>query len=234
MSGSTFRPFDARVGLGVAPATGPDPAVAAWAARIGSVAVRTDEELLRLVCTGDEEAFGELVGRYHSRIVGLARTVVVRRELAEEVAQETWIAVMRGAGQFQGRSTFRTWLFQICVNRARTTAGRELRIMPVDTDSPTVDPSRFTSTGHWSAPPGDWSTSVDDRVVAAELAAEAREAVDRLPEIQRQVVTLRDIEGLTSTEVCQVLSLTAANERVLLHRGRSRVRAALERVRGEA
>lgn len=196
--------------------------------------MRTDEELLALVCAGDDSAFGELVGRYHARIVGLARTVVVRHELAEEVAQDTWIAVIRGASGFQGRSTVRSWLFQICVNRARTTAGREFRTTPVDTDSPTVDPSRFTSTGQWSSPPGDWSTSVDDRVVAAQLAAEAREVVATLPELQRQVVTLRDIEGLTSTEVCQVLSLTAANERVLLHRGRSRVRAVLERARGEA
>ncbi len=196
--------------------------------------MKSDEELLGLVCAGDDKGFSELVDRYHSRIVGLAGTVVARRELAEEVAQETWIAVMRGADQFEGRSTVRSWLFQICINRAKTTASREHRSTPVDTDSPVVDPSRFTSTGQWSAPPEDWAASVDDRIVAVQLVAEAHQAISTLPDLQRQVVTLRDVEGLTSTEVCQVLSLTAANERVLLHRGRSRIRTVLERAHGEA
>jgi RNA polymerase sigma-70 factor, ECF subfamily len=194
--------------------------------------VDADEELLRRLCAGDEQAFGGLVDRYHGRIVRLAQTIVGRHELAEEVAQETWIAVLRGASRFEGRSSVRSWLFAICVNRARSTSGREFRTPSVDATSPSVDPSRFTSSGQWVTPPEDWSAVVDDRLLAAKLAAEAQVAIADLPEVQRQVVTLRDVEGLSSTEVCHVLSLSAANERVLLHRGRSRIRAALEQACG--
>lgn len=194
--------------------------------------VDADEELLRRVGTGDERAFAGLVDRYHGRIVRLAQTIVTRHELAEEVAQETWIAVMRGASGFEGRSSARSWLFAICVNRARSASGREFRTLAVDATSPSVDPSRFTSSGQWLTPPEDWSADVDDRLMAAKLAAEAHIAIADLPELQRQVVTLRDVEGLSSTEICAVLSISSANERVLLHRGRSRIRAALERACG--
>jgi RNA polymerase sigma-70 factor, ECF subfamily len=188
----------------------------------------TDEDLMQQLRGGDEVAFGALVDRYHGRLVGLARSVVGSAPLAEEAAQETWIAVLRGAERFEGRSAARTWLFRICVNRARSIGRREGRTTPVDTSEPAVDPSRFSSTGQWSEPPEDWTAAVDERVVAAELAGPVREAIDLLPDAQKQVVTLRDVEGLSSHEVCEVLSISAANERVLLHRGRSRVRARLE------
>jgi RNA polymerase sigma-70 factor (ECF subfamily) len=188
----------------------------------------TDEDLIQQLRGGDETAFGALVDRYHGRLVGLARTVVGSAPLAEEAAQETWIAVLRGAERFEGRSAARTWLFRICVNRARTIGRREGRSTPVDTNEPAVDPSRFSSTGQWSAPPEDWTASVDERLVAAELAGHVMDAIELLPDTQKQVVTLRDVDGLSSHEVCDVLSISAANERVLLHRGRSRVRARLE------
>ncbi|MGH9092170.1 MAG: RNA polymerase sigma factor [Acidimicrobiales bacterium] len=191
-----------------------------------------DEELLRLSLAGDEAAFGLLVERYHQRLVGLARGFVGGREAAQDVAQETWIAVLRGADRFEGRSAFRTWLFRICANRARSAAGRERRTTPAGVAEPTVDPRRFTAAGQWASAPDDWAASVDDRIVASELAARAKRAIEELPDLQRQVVTLRDVEGLSSIDVCDVLSLTPANERVLLHRGRSRVRAFLDRERG--
>jgi RNA polymerase sigma-70 factor, ECF subfamily len=190
--------------------------------------VASDEELLECIVGGDSGAFAELVDRYHPRLVRLAQATVVKRELAEEVAQETWIAVIRGAQRFEGRSSLRTWLFRICVNRARSTQGREYRLTPVDTSSPTVDRQRFTSSGQWAVPPEDWTIAVDDRLVADALVGQARTAIAELPELQGQVVTLRDVEGLSSQEVCDVLAITAGNERVLLHRGRSRVRARLE------
>lgn len=188
----------------------------------------SDEELLERLRGGEQQAFALLVDRYHQRLVGLAATVVTRHELAEEVAQETWIAVLKGVERFEGRSSLRTWLFRICVNRARSLGRHEQRNPPIDTSSPAVDPSRFASTGQWSTPPADWTEAVDDRLVAAGLIGPARDAIASLPEIQRQVVTLRDVEGLSSHEVCQVLSISAVNERVSLHRGRSRVRSLLE------
>ena len=195
--------------------------------------MRGDDDLLGRMRTGDDDAFAELVGRYHTRLVGLAFTVVGSREIAEEVVQETWIAVIRGVEAFEGRSSLRTWLFRICVNRARTAAGREYRTVPVDVTGPTVDPSRFSPDGQWSSPPEDWTAAIDDRIAAASLAAEAKRAIETLPDTQRQVVTFRDVDGLSSREVCEVLSIGTANERVLLHRGRSRVRAILEFERKE-
>lgn len=195
--------------------------------------MRGDDDLLGRMRTGDDDAFAELVGRYHTRLVGLAFTVVGSREIAEEVVQETWIAVMRGVEAFEGRSSLRTWLFRICVNRARTAAGREYRTVPVDVTGLTVDPSRFSPDGQWSSPPEDWTAAIDDRIAAASLAAEAKRAIETLPDTQRQVVTFRDVDGLSSREVCEVLSIGTANERVLLHRGRSRVRAILEFERKE-
>ena len=187
-----------------------------------------DEDLVDLIQGGDEAAFAELVGRYHPRLVRLAQSVVGSHPVAEEVAQETWLAVLRGLPHFERRSSLRTWVFRICVNRARSTGGREHRSVPVDTGGPTVDPGRFTADGAWAAPPGDWTEAVDDRMLAAGLLPLVWAAIEDLPDTQRQVVTLRDIEGLSSNDVCDVLSITAANERVLLHRGRSRIRSSLE------
>jgi RNA polymerase sigma-70 factor, ECF subfamily len=190
--------------------------------------VTSDEDLVDLIQGGDEAAFTQLVGRYHNRFVRLAQSVVGSHPIAEEVAQETWLAVLRGLPQFERRSSLQTWMFRICVNRARSSGGREHRTVPIDTGGPTVDPARFSTDGAWAAPPEDWTDAVDDRMVASGLIPHVSAAIDDLPELQRQVVTLRDIEGLSSNDVCDVLSITAANERVLLHRGRSRVRSSLE------
>jgi RNA polymerase sigma-70 factor, ECF subfamily len=134
------------------------------------------------------------------------------------------LAVVRGVGAFEGRSSLRTWLFRILVNRARTTAGKERR---ADTLGD-VDSDRFDATGVWASPPVPWADQVDDRLVAEQLAPLARTAIDTLPDAQRQVLLLRDVEGLPAAEVADILGVTDGNQRVLLHRARAKVRSELE------
>lgn len=191
-----------------------------------------DAGLLEGLRSGDEEAFRLLVSRYHASLLRLAQTMVPSRAVAEEVVQDTWLGLLRGLDGFEGRSSLRTWLFHILVNRARTTGARERR--PVASAGPAVDPGRFGPDGEWADPPVPWPEEVDDRLVAAQLAARIRPRLDELPDMQRQVVTLRDIEGLGADEVCDLLGLTEGNQRVLLHRGRSRLRGMLELEMGKA
>jgi RNA polymerase sigma-70 factor, ECF subfamily len=158
----------------------------------------------------------------------LAAGYVPSQAVAEEVVQDTWLAVVRGVSRFEGRSSVRTWLFRILVNRARTAGQRERRATAVPDPAAAVDPLRFDPSGSWSQPPEHWADLVDNRLIAQQMAGRARSAIMDLPVQQREVVTLRDVEGLTSGEVCDVLDLTEANQRVLLHRGRSRLRQVLE------
>ncbi len=189
----------------------------------------TDDEVVAGLRAGDEAAFAWLVDQYHASLVRVAMTFVPGRAVAEEVAQDTWLAVLRGIDRFEGRSSVKTWIFQILANRARTTGARERRTVPVDPGgSATVDERRFDHAGAWTDPPAPWTDKVEDRIDAHRLATYALEALDRLPESQRAVVTLRDVEGLTSKEVCEVLKISEANQRVLLHRGRAKIRTALE------
>ena len=189
----------------------------------------SDVELLTRLRAGDESAFAALVERYHPSLVRLARSFVPNDAVAEEVAQDTWVGVIRGIDRFEGRSSFRTWLFRIVANRARSTGVRERRTVPAGSgDEPGVARSRFDAGGQWSDPPSAWTDDVEDRIVAGSLSSTVWEAIDALPEGQRQVVMMRDVDGLTSEEVCDLLGITEGNQRVLLHRGRSRVRAAVE------
>jgi RNA polymerase sigma-70 factor, ECF subfamily len=187
----------------------------------------TDAGLVRRLMAGEEAAFAELVDRYHTRLIRFAVSFVGDWSAAEDVVQETWVAVLRGVDRFEGRSSLRTWLFGICANRARTAYTRRVRTVPFDTDGSTVDGSRFDRSGGWAVPPEPW-TEVDARLDAGALLPLVRAAIEDLPDSQRQVVTLRDVEGLTSKDVCEVLSISDVNQRVLLHRGRARVRRALE------
>lgn len=196
------------------------------ARRLPGVA-ETDEELLRRALSGREDAFVALVDRYHGRLIRFAATFVHDWATAEDVVQDTWIGVLRTADRFESRSTFRSWLFAICANRARSAFARQARVVPVDTDGPTVDPSRFGPAHNWTDPPQPWD-EVDARLDAQQLVPIVHAAIENLPELQRQVVTLRDVEGLTGKEVCAVLDISEANQRVQLHRGRARVRRALE------
>jgi len=190
--------------------------------------VDDDTELLDRLRAGDEQAFVVLVRRHHDPMIRLACSFVPSRAVAEEVVQDTWMGVLRGIGSFEGRSSFRTWLFRILVNRARTAGVRERRSVAVGDAEAAVDAYRFDEAGAWAAPPEQWIEDVDDRLRAGKLAGRIRSAIAELPARQREVVTLRDVEGLSSNEVCHVLEISDGNQRVLLHRGRSRVRQVLE------
>jgi RNA polymerase sigma-70 factor, ECF subfamily len=203
----------------------PRPAVAAG----GTLpAMEPDVELLRRLRAGDERAFVTLVERYNGSMLRLAASFVPSRAVAEEVVQETWLAMLRGLAAFEGRSSLKTWLFTILVNRARSTGVRESRTVPVADAGPVVDASRFGPDGAWVLPPEHWIEEAESRVDAVKLNELLRSALDGLPPRQREVVLLRDVEELTSAEVCGVLSISEANQRVLLHRGRGKLRQVLE------
>ena len=189
-----------------------------------------DAELLERLLGGDESAFTELVRRYHQTLVKVARYYVASATSAEDVAQDTWIAVLRGADKFEGRSSFKTWLLRICVNRARTSGVKEHRTVPVDTNEsgPSVSAHRFDQGGFWSDPPVPFTDAIDTRLDNTVLLKAVRDAIDSLGEPQQAVVTLRDVEGLSTQEVATLLGLSEANVRVILHRGRAHVREIVE------
>jgi RNA polymerase sigma-70 factor, ECF subfamily len=200
-----------------------------------------DRELLTALRRRDEGAFASLVETYSSALVRVAMTYVRNRAVAEEVVQETWLGVIRGIERFEGRSSLRTWIFRIAANIAKTRAERERRSVPFsalrltdDADEPAVEPERFLDAshdalrGHWAAPPARWDTIPEERLRSKDTLACIRDAIETLPPAQRAVITLRDIEQWSSDEVCDLLDLSEGNQRVLLHRARSRVRAALE------
>ena len=187
-----------------------------------------EQELIERLRAGDEQAFVTLVARHQGAMLRLARTFVPSATVAEEVVQDTWVGVVRGIDGFAGRSSVKTWLLTILVNRAKTTGMRERRSVAIGDAAPAVDRSRFDAAGAWMSPPQHWVEDSDERVLAEQLAGRIHSAMEELPPRQREVVTLRDVEGLTSHEVCEVLAISEGNQRVLLHRGRSRLRAALE------
>ena len=191
-------------------------------------AMEPDAELLRRLRAGDEQAFVTLVERHNGSMLRLAQSFVPSRAVAEEVVQDAWLAMLRGLDRFEGRSSLKTWLFSILVNRARSTGVREQRSVPVADAGPVVDASRFGPDGAWSDPPERWIEEAEDRIEAGKLAGLLRSAIEGLPGRQREVVLLRDVEGLSSAEVCAVLAISEANQRVLLHRGRGKLRQVLE------
>jgi len=188
--------------------------------------VEMDEALLGRLRAGDDGAFVMLVDRYHQPMLRLARSMVSSEAVAEEAVQDTWVGVVRGIERFEGRSSFKTWLFRILVNRVRSAATREQRNAELESVH-AVDPTRFDARGQWADPPEDWTRS-DDRLEAAMWAPIVKAALEEIPARQRAVVVLRDVEGLSSAEVCAVLGVTAGNQRILLHRGRSRLREILD------
>ena len=187
-----------------------------------------ETDLVRRLQAGDEAAFVEVVNRFHAPLVRAARAYVASDAVAEEVVQDTWVAVIRGIERFEGRSSLATWLFHILANRARTTGVRESRTTPFDiTDEGSLPSELFTRDGAWAEPPRPWTDAVDDRLFAEQAAQYVSGCLERLPATQRVVVTMRDVEGLESDVVCEALGLTPGNQRVLLHRGRAGVRACL-------
>ncbi|MEO8682151.1 MAG: sigma-70 family RNA polymerase sigma factor [Vicinamibacterales bacterium] len=206
-------------------------------APVGGHASGDDLALVQQLLAGDEEAFTALVERYHGPLIRFALFFVANREVAEEVVQDTWVAVLNGLSSFQGRSALKSWIFSIVANRAKTRAIREKRTIsfselssPGFDDEPAVDPDRFTATGGWASPPGRWDQDTPEKqLLRQEALAVVAAAMADLPTNQRAVVTLRDVDGLDAAEVCNILEVSETNQRVLLHRGRSKVRSALER-----
>jgi RNA polymerase sigma-70 factor (ECF subfamily) len=193
------------------------------------------DPLLERLRAGDEQAFTELVTGLDGRLRRLARLFVADAGVAGEVVQDTWLAVITGLGSFEGRSSLRTWITSICVNKARTRGVREARSVPLDDDEgPAVDPERFAPDGHWRTPPASFdAVDPEGAVLRAEEQTLLLQALAALPERQRQIVTLRDMEGLSSEEVCNVLEVSETNQRVLLHRARAALRASVERIVSE-
>jgi RNA polymerase sigma-70 factor (ECF subfamily) len=204
-----------------------------------AVASADDLRLVEALRGGDEAAFAGLVERYQAPMVRLATIYTGDRTVAEEVTQEAWIGVLRGLDRFEGRSSLKTWIFTILTNRAKTRAqreGRSVTFSDLGDDDPSVDPDRFnpedhpTWPNHWAdgREPESWGAIPEDHLLSQETRRAIQQAIDALPPNQREVITLRDVQGWSSSEVCNVLGLTETNQRVLLHRARSKVRRALE------
>jgi RNA polymerase sigma-70 factor (ECF subfamily) len=195
--------------------------------------VENEAALIARLRSGDESAFRALIEMYHAMLVRVARMYVSTQAVAEEVAQETWLAVLEGINRFEGRSSLKTWIFRILTNRAKTRGIREGRSMPfssLEPDDPAVESERFHGAdhawpGHWAAAPHGFP---EERLLAAETREVIENSIAALPPTQRAVISLRDIEGWSAEDVCNALTLSETNQRVLLHRARSGVRAALE------
>lgn len=193
-----------------------------------------DLETIAALKAGDEQVFADLVRRYQPMMLRVARMYVKTQSAAEEVVQETWLGVIRGLDRFEGRSSLKTWIFRILINQAKTRGVRDQRSTPFsslgDADGgPAVDPSAFGADGWWNAHPGAWSDLPEERLFGKETIAAVRDAIAELPERQQEVIVMRDLLGLDGDEVAEALGLTAGNQRVLLHRARAKVRAALEK-----
>jgi RNA polymerase sigma-70 factor (ECF subfamily) len=215
-------------------AEGPPPSEAAG--------VSEEMRLVEALRQGDEQAFASVIDRYHPALLRLAQVYLPDRAAAEEAVQETWVGVLQGIRQFEGRASLKTWIFRILMNRAKTHALREGRSIPFsalaeageDDGEPTVDPQRFLPPdhpkwpGHWVSFPQSWEDIPEDRLLSLETRGRIQQAIQALSPSQREVITLRDIEGWSSDEVCNFLNISQANQRVLLHRARAQVRQALE------
>jgi RNA polymerase sigma-70 factor, ECF subfamily len=207
----------------------------------GLLAPQADFKRVEALRSGDETAFTALVEMYYASMVRIAMIYVPSEEIAEDVVQETWIAVLKGLDRFEGHSSLKTWVFTILTNRAKTRAQREGRYVPLDlSEEPdfeaAVPAERFRPpdapqwAGHWlpDQRPESWESVPEDHLLSEETHLTIMRAIDRLAPNQREVIRLRDVEGFTSAEVCNILSLSETNQRVLLHRARSKVRRALE------
>jgi len=202
------------------------------------IATPEDMRLVDALRAGDEQVFRDLVERYNASLIRVALMYVRTRAVAEEVVQDTWIGVLRSLPRFEGRSSLRTWIFRILANQARTRARKEARSVPFSSlaggDAPAVDPDRFLPVdhsaypGHWATPPRSWGGLPEEELLARETREHTLAAIDALPASQRTVISLRDVEGWSSDEVCDLLEISEGNQRVLLHRARSKVREALE------
>ena len=201
------------------------------------LAAPDDGRVIAALRRGDEDAFARLVDQHHASLGRVARLYIADRAVADEVVQDTWLGVIQGIWAFEGRSSLKTWIFRILINRAKTRAAREGRTVPFagfDADSEPEVPDRFQSgdhpapPGHWTDPPPDLGASPERRLLGQEARQHLQSAIEALPEHQRLVLILRDVEGCSTEEVCHALGFQETNARVLLHRARVKVRVALE------
>jgi RNA polymerase sigma-70 factor (ECF subfamily) len=204
---------------------------------LAGVGERRDDTDLAALRAGDEEAFRALIQRHHGPLLRLAMAYVRDTGVAEDVVQETWLTCLRSLDGFEGRSSLKTWIFGIAMNIARSRQRKESRILPFaslwqrddsDTKRPTVDPSRFGTDGMWASRPDSWANQPESKVLSVETLQRVKQAIESLPMKQREVITLRDVAGLDAAEVCSLLSISAENQRVRLHRARAAVRKTLE------
>jgi RNA polymerase sigma-70 factor, ECF subfamily len=197
---------------------------------------REELVLVERLLAGDESVFRGLVDRYHGRLQRLALVFLSSPATAEEVVQETWLAVLGGLPSFERRSSLQTWIFRILTNRAKTRAIRDGRLLTFSAlqhreleEEHAVDPNRFTTQGTWAEPPFPWNEDTPELLLQRkEAMAHLQKALGGLPATQRAVVTLRDVEGMDSEDVCNILEISENHQRVLLHRARSKLRRALE------
>jgi RNA polymerase sigma-70 factor, ECF subfamily len=194
-----------------------------------------DDELIPRLLAREGRAFEIILDAWSPSLLRLARVYVRSDALAEEVVQESWQAVVTGLARFERRSSLKTWVFTMLANRARTRAVREARTVPMSalgsgSDGSTLDPERFASGGGWLQRPTSWEVhSPESLLLAIEGARVIEETLAAIPPMQRAAVVLRDIEGVSSAEACNLLDISESNQRVLLHRGRSRLRSALSK-----
>ena len=202
---------------------------------------REDSRIAEALRQGDEGAFVTLLNQYHTALIQLAMIYVSSRSDAEEIVQETWIGVMQGIHRFEGRAALKTWIFRILINQAKKRAMRAQRQIPFsalwqadeDPGEPAVDADRFhpaghPEDGHWVSFPQRWDDIPESYCLSQETQSYLREAITDLPASQREVIILRDVNGFSADEVCQLLGISEVNQRVLLHRARAKVRRALE------
>jgi RNA polymerase sigma-70 factor (ECF subfamily) len=206
-----------------------------------ATAAGDEERIISALRRGDEAAFMELVEQYHATMIRVARAYVADTEAAEEVVQEAWLGLLQSLPRFEGRCSLKTWVFRILTNRAQTRGERERRGIAFSKldrldgdDGPSVDPDRFAQNGHWTSAPQSWDDIPDERILASETREHIQAAIAALPDRQKAVITLRDVEGWPAEEVCELLGINATHQRVLLHRARSAVRTALEKYLGHA
>jgi RNA polymerase sigma-70 factor (ECF subfamily) len=196
------------------------------------MATASDAELVGALQRRDDRVYSELVEAWSPGLMRMALMYLRDRAVAEEVVQDTWIAVLRGIDRFEGRSSLRTWVYRILMNTAKTRGLRESRSVPFSAAAPTdeaaVDPDRFLEDGRWRLGPSEWITP-EEELLQGETRDEILAAIEDLPQQQRAVITLRDVEGFPPDEVSEILGITGGNQRVLLHRARSKVRAVIER-----
>ena len=220
----TLAPGPSRAGSDAGPRTRTDP--------------DPDAALVALLRSGDEDAYAQLVSAYTRSMLLVAGRYARSHAIAEEAVQETWLAVWQGVGRFEGRSSFKTWVFRILVNQAQSRAARESRVLPltdvlsrvrdqVEAADGLASASRERWPGHWSAPSRGWAEEPDQTALAGELANRLEQAIAALPHRQREVLTLRDVDGYSASDVCRMLGIQPTNQRVLLHRARTAVRAGM-------